>query len=118
MKNLINYDLEEIKYPRKRNEYSMTTNRSVYKKCFSNRERYCTFCGWNRGCNAKRNKFYGGEIYKDGEIVVDRFPSWKLYKKTKKQWVYSPLEKDVTELSAIRFYLDIRDYQYFSFKKK
>lgn len=117
MKNLINYDLEEIENPRKRNEYSMTTNRSVYKKCFSNREKYCSFCGWNRGCNARRNKFYGGEIYDNGEVIVTRYPSWKFYKKTKKQWVYSPLKKDVSEFSATRYSLD-RDYAYFSFIKK
>ena len=117
MKNLINYDLEEIQYPRKRNEYFLTTNYSVFRKYYGNHVKGCTICGFNRGCNMRdKHRHYGGKIYEDGRVEIDRSPNWKLYKKVKHQYVYAPLKKDVYPRSG--FSLRRLDYTYFDYKVK
>ena len=61
-----------MKNPRRHEEFSTTTNKSVYNKIAKELYSDCPYCGWHRGCNRRYRR--------------DR--SWKEYRETQYKQKY------------------------------
>ena len=93
-------DIERIENPvNKFEEFKYTTNDSVYRKHYKERNAGCSYCKWHRNENY-RGKWYGGCKSMRGRSVKHTeitYPSWKLASKQKKQWMYKGKDYKVIE---------------------
>jgi hypothetical protein len=94
MKNLVRFDLDEFETPRKRDVKHVTTDNATVNQIRKDELASCSYCSWNKGCNARHKRKYYGSSWRDNE--KPRYPNWKLASKAKRQWGRGKLKKEDT----------------------
>lgn len=90
-------------------EYNTTTNSSVYRKLYKEKNASCSYCKWH-GPSSENGRWdcYFKNAWKGKKKA--KYPNWKLVSKNKKQWMKKTLifEESNNQYSQWDYWIEIK----------